>query len=88
MEKVLQGLGNVEVYLDSICLFAKTWEEFLLLYDKILSWLETTGFTVNPFKWEWAVQETNWIGYWLTLTLLKPWKKHFLPLLSKILLAI
>ncbi|KAL7460240.1 hypothetical protein ACHAXS_000704 [Conticribra weissflogii] len=37
MEDVLQGLDNVEVYLDDIDLFTIVWEKNLLLHDKVPS---------------------------------------------------
>jgi hypothetical protein len=63
-------MKDVEVYI-----WAQSWEHHQQVVSEVLEHLETNGFTVNPLKCEWAVQETNWLGYWMTPTGLKTWKK-------------
>ena len=74
MEKVLSGL-DVEVYIDDIAIFSNSYEEHIATIEKTLARLESAGMKVNPLKCEWAIQETDFLGYWLTPTGLKPWKK-------------
>ncbi len=75
MDEVLRNVKDIGVYLYNIGAFSFTWEHPILLLDKILHWLEANSFTVNLLKCKWAIQETDWLGYWLTPTGLKPWCK-------------
>ena len=76
METVLASLlDEIEIYLDDCAAFSNSWEEHCVLLRKLLTKLQDAGFMVNPLKCEWGIQETEFLGYWLTPTGIKPQAK-------------
>ena len=72
---VLDGIEDIEFYMDDIGVFSSSWEDHLSLLSLVLTHLQNVGFTINALKCEWAVQETDFLGHWLTPEGVKPWRK-------------
>ncbi len=79
MENVLREIDDAEVYIDDDGAFSNDQKSHVQLLDTILQQRQDNDFTINPLQCGWAVQETNWLGFWLTPRELKPWKKRLMP---------
>jgi hypothetical protein len=81
MENVFSDIKDAKIYINDVCAFSNDWDHHINLITTILQQLCENGFTINPLKCEWAIKETDWLGYWLTPQDLKPRKKKINSLL-------
>ena len=82
MSQLFCALDQVSCFLDDIGVFDSTFDSHMESLDKVLKNLQDNNFTVNPLKCEWAIKETDQLGYWLTPQGLKPWKKKMDAILN------
>jgi hypothetical protein len=76
MEDMLQDLlQHCNVYMDDVGIWTHdTYDYHLQIVDAVLQRFADNNMKCNPLKCCWAVQETDFLGYWMTPTCIKPWK--------------
>ena len=76
MERTLKNIADdLEIYIDDIGIFSKSWDDHLIVLDKVCKRLENKEFSVNPLKCEFGVKESDFLGHWLTPKGVKPLRK-------------
>jgi hypothetical protein len=73
MENVLSDIEDADVYIDDVSAFSSDWDHHVNLLANLSHQLRRNGFTINPLKFDLAIKDTDWLGYWLTPQGLKPW---------------
>ena len=73
---------DIEIFFDDLCIMDMHWDDHFRKLSEVCRRLEDNGFTVNPLKCQWGVQETDFLGFWLTPNGYKPWAKKIEPFLS------
>ena len=76
MVHIFGEMEPVSVFFDDIGVFDTCSDQHLKTLDEVLMQLQENVFCVNPLKkCKWCVKETDYFGYWVMPTGLRPWKK-------------
>ena len=76
MAEMLQGI-DCECYLDDVGVWTEgSFRDHLDTIDTLLDRFQKYNMKCNPLKCEWAVKETDFLGFWMTPEGIKPWKKR------------
>ena len=67
MIKKIRGDLDIEAYMDDLGVWTKgSFDEYMVVVNKVLAWLAKAGMKCNPLKCRWAVRETDFLGHHMT----------------------
>ena len=83
MTEMLQGIPNTSCYIDDVSIWTKeAFSEHLDVVNTVLERLSNNNMKCNSLKCDWAVQETEFLGFWITPKGVKPRSKRIEPILA------
>ncbi len=74
MEKVMDGVENVIVYIDDLLIHSRTHEHHMVILDIVMQRLSDNNMKINIAKCYFGNTEVNYLGFRLTPTGIKPGK--------------
>ena len=81
MVEMLPGIPS-ECYMDDVGVWTNgSFKDHMAIINRILQCFQQNNIKCNPLKFSWAVQETDFLGYWMTPTAIKTWKKRIKAIL-------
>lgn len=72
MDQLLGSIEGVGVYLDDIVIYSATWEEHLMILQKVFKKLQEAGLTINLEKSEFGKATVQYLGFEVGKGLLAP----------------
>ena len=74
--------NQLEIFFDDIKVTSMTWDEHIKTVTEVCRRLQDNGFTVNPTKCAWGVDESEFLGFWFTPDGYKPCAKKVNPIMN------
>ena len=72
LEKAIRCIDDFKGHFHHIAVFSGDWESHIATLHKLFTTLEEHGYSINPAKCEWGVEETDFLGHFLTPTMEQP----------------
>ena len=73
MTEILNRILDCNVYIDDIGIWTNsTFQKHVAIIDMVLGRFHKFNLKCNPLKYQWAVQETDFLGFWITPQGIKP----------------
>ena len=76
LRRVLQGIKNVDVYVDDIIIYNEEWGEHLQTVEKVLKCLQDANLTLKPSKCLFGQREIEFIGHVISEGKIQPNKDN------------